>query len=186
MLEDAARADRAGADHVAWDELRVLRGPVEDRLPGVVHVAEVASRALFAVDAGNHLEAQVAELVRRHDHRAERGCKVLPFRGTEADLHLLPLEIARRPIVYDREPPNRALGTHHGRDLELVVALIRPGREGNLVVGSVDRGWVREVEDRQLIPLVRHHWTAEDPSRVANVVLEGVEVAHRGRTRHWR
>src|SRR5437667_7947678 len=126
VLEDAAGADRARADHVAGDELRVRRGPLEDRLPRVVHVAEVAARALFAVDAGDHLQAQVAELVRRHDDGTERSGEVLPFGRAEPDLHLLALKIARGPVVHDREPADGPLRADHRRDLELVVELLRP------------------------------------------------------------
>ena len=35
--------------------------------------------------------------------RPERGGEVLALRRAEADLHLLPLEVARRPVVHDRE-----------------------------------------------------------------------------------
>src|SRR5439155_15974699 len=70
VLEDAAGADGAGADHVARPQLGVPRRVGDDRLPRVVHVAEVAAGALLAVHPRDHLEAQVAELVGGDDEWA--------------------------------------------------------------------------------------------------------------------
>src|SRR5712691_4267138 len=49
VLEDAAGADGARAEDVARGQLGVARGVRHDRLPRVVHVAEVAPRALLPV-----------------------------------------------------------------------------------------------------------------------------------------
>src|SRR5438045_1694168 len=48
VLEDAAGADRARAEDVARDEEGVARGVRDDRLPRVIHLAEIAARALLA------------------------------------------------------------------------------------------------------------------------------------------
>src|SRR5205085_5834643 len=69
VLEDAAGSDRAGADHVSGPQLRVSGRMGEDGLPRPVHVAEVSTRALPAVYARDHLQAQVAQLVRADDDR---------------------------------------------------------------------------------------------------------------------
>src|SRR5215208_2842631 len=84
VLEDAAGADRAGADDVAGAEHRVLRGAGEDRVPTVVEIAEVAARALRAVDAGDHLGRRAVELVGRDDDGAEARREILALRRAEA------------------------------------------------------------------------------------------------------
>src|SRR4051812_10657324 len=99
VLEDAARPDRARAEDVAGPQLRVARRVRDDRVPRVVHVAEVAARELLAIHARDHLQPQVAELVRGDEQRAERGGEVLALRRPEADLHLLALEVAGGPVV---------------------------------------------------------------------------------------
>src|SRR5439155_13544244 len=181
VLEDAAGADGARAEDVARPELRVARGVGDDRVPGVVHVAGVPARALLPVHARDHLQAEVAELVRRDDDRAERGREVLPLRRAETDRHLLALQVARRPVVHHREAADRAVRADHRRDLELVVELLRAFRVRNLVAGPVDRRRVREVEGRDLVPLGGDLAAAGDRARVAHVLLERVEVAYRRR-----
>ena len=66
------------------------------------------ARALFAVHARDHLQREVAELVGRDEHRADARGEVLPLGRAEADLHLGPLEVARRPVVHDREAADLA------------------------------------------------------------------------------
>src|SRR6516164_3024086 len=82
-FEDAAAADRARAEDVAGEKARVERGPVADRLPGVVDVGGRSPRALLAVDAGDHRPGAAVELVDRHDDRAEARREVLPLCGSE-------------------------------------------------------------------------------------------------------
>ena len=154
VLEDAARADGARAEDVAGPQLGVARGVRHDRLPRVVHGAEVAAGTLFPVHARDHLEPEVAQLVRGDDDRADRGGEVLSLRGAEADSHLAALQVACRPVVQDREAADPSLGADHGRDLELVVERLGAVRVRNLVPGPVDRRGVREVERRDLVPLV--------------------------------
>src|SRR5215210_7546627 len=95
VLEDASGSDRAGAEDVSRPQLCVAPRVGDDRLPGVVHVAEIAAGALLAVHAGDHLQAQLPQLVRRDDDRPQRRREVLPLGRPEPDLHLAPLEIAR-------------------------------------------------------------------------------------------
>src|SRR5262249_13142989 len=87
VLEDAAGADRARADHVARPQRGVAPRVLDDRLPRVVHVTEVPPRALLAVNSRDHLQAQVAERVGRDDDRPERRREILPLRRPEADPH---------------------------------------------------------------------------------------------------
>src|SRR6476660_8848635 len=98
VLEDAAGADGAGAKDVARAQLGVAARVRDDCLPRVVHVAEISAGALRAVHAGDHLQAQVAELIRGDDDRPQRRRKVLSLRRPEPDLHLAPLQVARRPV----------------------------------------------------------------------------------------
>src|SRR5881392_2350185 len=144
VLEDAAGPDRARAEYVARPQLGVAPRVRDDRLPRVVHVAEVAARALLAVDARDHFQAQVAELVGSDEQWAERGGEVLALRRAEPDLHLLALEIARGPVVHDREAADRAVRPDHRRHLQLVVESLRALGVGDLLVGPEDRGRVGE------------------------------------------
>src|SRR5205085_1109248 len=141
-LEDAARADGSGAEDVAREEARVPRGVGDDRVPRVVHVAELATRALLAVHARDHRGARAVELVAREDERAEARREVLPFGRAEADPHLGALEVARRPVVHHGEAGDPALGADDRRHLELVVELPRALRVRDLVLGAEDRGRV--------------------------------------------
>src|SRR5712691_4315130 len=96
VLEDAAGADGARSQDVAWPQTGVACRVRDDRIPRVVHVGELAARALFAVDARGHRSRRPVELVRRHDDRAQARGEVLALRQSEAHLHLRALEIARR------------------------------------------------------------------------------------------
>src|SRR5438552_3902970 len=77
MLEDAARADGARAEHVARAQLRVPRGMGDNRLPAVVHVRQVSAGPFLAVHARDHHAARPGELVRCDDDRAEARREVL-------------------------------------------------------------------------------------------------------------
>src|SRR5438105_3132251 len=184
-LEDAAAADGAGTQHVAGEEARVPRGVRDDCGPGVVHDLALTAGALPVFDADDHRRLRAVELVRRHDDPPEAGGEVLPLGGPEAGLQLGPLEIARRPVVHDREAADPALGADDRGHLELVVELLRALRVRNLVLGTEDRGRAREVEDGLPVPLRRHVETAGGAGR-PDVLLEGVEVADRGRVEDRR
>src|SRR5919199_4169893 len=82
-LEDAAGADGSRAEHVAGEQAGVARGVGDDRLPGVVHVAELAARALLPVHACGHRGARAVELVRGDHDGAEARREILPLRGAE-------------------------------------------------------------------------------------------------------
>src|SRR6266536_5454531 len=69
VLEDAARAHGARAEHVAGTEVRVPRRVRDDCFPGVVHVGELAARALLTVHTSEHRPARAVELVRSDDDR---------------------------------------------------------------------------------------------------------------------
>src|SRR5438309_1127204 len=49
VLENAAGPDRPRAEHVAGAQLSIARRVRDDHVPRVVHVAEVSTRALLAV-----------------------------------------------------------------------------------------------------------------------------------------
>src|SRR5436190_19677681 len=185
VLEDAAGAHRARADHVAREEARVEAGLREDPVPAVVQVGEVAPGALLAVDTGDHRPAPAVELVGRDDDRAEARGEVLPLRRAETHAPLAPLELARGPVVHDGEAAYPSTCADDHRDLQLVVELLGPLRIGNLVLRAVDRRRVGEVEDRQLVPL-RRNVSAAKGTGVLDVLLERVEVAHRGRVQDGR
>src|SRR5215207_8266381 len=103
VLEDAAGSDGAGAEDVARPELGVPARLLDDATPRVVEVGEIPARALLAVHAGDHDGRRAVELVRRDDDRAEARREVLALGGAQADLHFLPLEVPRGPVVHDRE-----------------------------------------------------------------------------------
>src|SRR5919199_4117605 len=184
-LEDAAGADGSRAEDLAWVQRRVSRGVRDDRRPRVVHVAELAARALLPVHARDHRGARAVEFVRGDHDGAEARREVLPLRGAEADAHLAPLYVAGRPVVQDGEAGDPALGADDRRHLELVVELARAVGVRDFVLGAEDRGRVGEVEDRLLVPL-RRHVEAAGGARGADVLLEGVEVADGGRVQHGR
>src|ERR1700752_1455222 len=79
-LQDAARADSPRAEHVAGVELGVPGRLLDDRLPGVGHVAELAARALLAVHPRDPRPGRAVELVRRDDDRPEARREVLSLR----------------------------------------------------------------------------------------------------------
>src|SRR5581483_4847553 len=166
-----------GADHVARREHRVARRLREQRIPLVEHRREIAARALLAVDTRDHLAARAVELVRRDEDRPERRREVLAFRRAEPDAHLRPLDVARRPVVHHGEPADLPVRADHRGALELVVELLRSFRVRHRLVVRIDRVRVREVEDRDLVPLGRN-LAAALPSRVRDVLLERHEVAH--------
>jgi hypothetical protein len=60
VLEDAARPDGTGPEHVARKEPRVLGRVRCELLERPVDVPEVPARALLAVHPGGHLEPKVA------------------------------------------------------------------------------------------------------------------------------
>src|SRR5207244_12299769 len=107
---------------------RVPRGLRDDLLPREVHVAELAARALLAVDARDHRGPRAVELVRGDEDRAEARGEVLALRRAEADAHLLALDVPRRPVVHDGETADLALRADPGGHLELVVEPARLGR----------------------------------------------------------
>src|ERR671910_2880460 len=121
VLEDAARAHRARAENVTGHEPGVACGVRDEIVPAPVHVREVAARALFSVDAREHLEAKIAELVWRDDDGTEARREVLAFCRPEPHGHLHLLEVACGPVVHDREAGDTPLGADDYRRLELVI-----------------------------------------------------------------
>ena len=55
-LEQAAGADRAGADHVAGQKRNRLGSARKDVAKGPIHILEIAARSFLAVHAGTHHE----------------------------------------------------------------------------------------------------------------------------------
>src|SRR5580765_8927696 len=97
VLEDAARPDGPGAENVPGPEVGVPCRVRHDRVPRVVHVGQIAARALLTVHTRDHRPARAVELVRSHEQRPDARGEVLPLRRPEPDLHLGPLEIACGP-----------------------------------------------------------------------------------------
>src|SRR5712691_2606178 len=179
-LQDAAGADGARAENVARQEPGVARRVLADRAPRVLHVGRGAPRALLAVHSGDHRAGAAVELVRRDDHRAEAGREVLALGRPQPDLHLGALKITGRPVVHDGEAGDLPLRADHGGELELVVELLGAFRVRDLVVRPVHGRGIGEVEDRDLVPL-RGHVEPAGRAGSPDVLLEGVEVADRGR-----
>ena len=126
------------------------------------------------------------ELVGRDEDRPERRREVLALRRPEPDAHLVPLQVARRPVVQDREAADPALGADHRGALELVVELAasrpgtarpRPARRSPPGSRSRRRG-SRTTPAAPRAPRCR--------AGVRDVLLERHEVAHRRRVQHRR
>src|SRR3954468_15159220 len=180
MLEDAAGPDCPGAENVSRTEVGVPCRVRHDGVPRVMHGRQIPARALLTVHARDHRPARAVELVRGHEHRADARGEILSLRRAEPDFHLGPLQIARGPVVHDREAPDPGVCPDDRCDLELVVELIRIGRSRDLVLRTVDRCRIGEVENRLLVPL-RRNLLAAQRSRRLDVLLEHIEVAYRGR-----
>ena len=71
---------------------------------------ERAARALLAVHARDHRPCGAVELVGGDDDGPEAGGEVLALGRPEADLHLRPLQVARRPVVHDGEAGDLPVG----------------------------------------------------------------------------
>jgi hypothetical protein len=195
-LEDAAGPDGAGADDVAGADARVPARLGDQRPDRVVEVGELAARPLDPVDAGDHrrgrLLARAPQLVGGHEQRTERRGEVLALRGTEPQAHLPPLQVPGRQVVEDRvagDDVERGPGVEIPRvaadddgDLQLVVELLG-GRRVHGLIGAEHGVGVREVEDRQLVP-VRVDRSPAGRHRRGDVLLEGVEVPQGGRPAH--
>src|SRR5207253_11001682 len=123
------------------------------------------------------------QLVEGDELRPERRGEILAFDWAHAELHLAALHISRAPIVHDAKAGDVSLSargiqvatTHadDGGDLELEVELAGAWRNCHIVLGSRDRVWTREVEDRELVPVRLHVEPAALP-RGAHVLLESV------------
>ena len=158
----------------------------DDRVPRVVHVGEVPARAFLAVHARDH---------RRRSRRRTRPAvtstgpmlvaKSLPFAGPSPTASPRRWRSRADQSFMTVKPAILAVWPDDRRDLELVVELVRTGGEGISSSGPVDRRRVREVEDRQLVPLGRHLLAAQGARRL-DVLLERVEVAHRRRVQDRR
>src|SRR5579863_3416924 len=111
QFEQAAGADGAGAEYVASAQAGVARGPGDHLWEAVIDVLEVAAREFFAVDTRQHghiialagpaAGAVGGQLVGRDQPGAERGGEVLALTGSQVELHVLALEVARAPVVHD-------------------------------------------------------------------------------------
>src|SRR3954467_10391148 len=185
MLEDAAGPDCPGAENVSRTEVGVPCRVPHDGVPRVIHVRQIPARALLTVYARDHRPARAVELIRGHEHRADARGEILSLRRAEPDFHLGPLQIARGPVVHDREPRDPGVSPDDRCYLELVVELVRIGRSRDLVLRTVDRCRIGEVEHRLLVPL-RRNLLAAQRSRRLDVLLEHIEVAYRGRVQDGR
>src|SRR5579883_73216 len=135
-----------------------------------MHIPRAAAAPFLAIDARDHGEAiGIRDLVGRDKTRAHDVARVeiLALAGTELALHLLRLLVARRDVVEDRVAEN-VLARLLARDvaaaladvaaeLELEIEQLREGRPLDIRVGADDVEPVRMVEDRPLVPDLRHH-----------------------------
>ena len=151
-LHRAADAGRcAGRDHVA-DFERERRRQVLDLRPAVVdQVARVRVLAQLVVDPGADRErVRIADLVRRHQPRAERAVGVEGLAHRHGRRAALP--VAHRDVVADREARDdlvRAIARHvaaaaadHEGELALVVEPVRDARQ----VDRLRRGPITQVD----------------------------------------
>ena len=97
------------------------------------------------------------------------------------------LKIVKPPIASSARSGGRSDAgvSISGRDLELVVELVRRGRRPDRLVRPADLRDVAEVEDREPEPRLRDLAAAPLPHR-PDVALERVEVADRGRPQDRR
>ena len=143
----------------------------------------------------------VVELVGGDDPRTEGRGEVLALRRAEAHLHLAALDVAGRPVVEDRVPEDVAGGVaraSRSRPSEPATPPITAPTSSSkssrsvcggrtVCAGRDDRVRVREVEGRELVPLVDHVAGAVDRGGDAlDVLLERHEVAHARRARAGR
>jgi hypothetical protein len=183
VLQDAAGAHRPRAEDITRPQHGVAGRLRHDGRPAVVQVAQVAPGSLLAVDPRRHDRVRAVELVGGDEDRAEADGEVFRLGRAEPDPHLLALDIPRRPVVHHREAADLAIGADDRRHLKFVVKLGRAVWIGDLRAGADDRGGVREVEDRERVPLGRHGRAAIGP-RGGDMLLESEEVADRRRPRH--
>ena len=115
-------------EQLARPQHRVPRRVLGELLPRVRELAEVEPRALLAVHARRSRRPR-RELVRRDEHRPDREREVLALRRPEARRALGALEVARRPVVRERDAADRAVRADHRGDAEADVELrrARPG-----------------------------------------------------------
>src|SRR5215207_3822325 len=180
-LEQAAPVDRPAAEHVAGPQARVA-ARVRDHLgPGPVRLARVGPCHLAPVDGRGDLEVEAplgeGQLVDGAQPRPEARGEVLALVGPEPDRHLPGLQVARAPVVEQRERRDLLVGTDDRRDLELEVEHPAALRPAYLLARPDDPGGVGEVEDRRVVPRLGDLAAAQLPAR-AHVALVGEEVAH--------
>ena len=192
----AAAAACPRPEHVAGADPRAPRGVGDEVLERPGHAREPVGADALAVQEDLELEVEPVapsirlELVGGHEPGPEGDGGVLSLRRPEADLHLLELEVARRPVVEDRVGDDvvarlggcqvAAVAADHRGDFELVVEDLAAGRDCDVVVRADEGVGVREVERRRLVParvhLARRLVEAHHP---LDVLLERQEVADR-------
>ena len=117
VLEDAARA-RPCPSRARRRAAAACSAPPARRAPSHEWCMSpsVAARALLAVHARDHRRRRAVELVRRDDDRAEvesRSPCPSPARARRAISRAL--QVARRPVVHEREPADRAVARRSPR-----------------------------------------------------------------------
>src|SRR5712692_5759846 len=110
-FEQAAGADSAGAEYVTGAQAGITRGPGDHLWKTVIDVFEVAARDFLTIDTRQHGHivafARAAattprgEFIGRDQPGAKRGGKVFALAGSQVELHVLALEVARAPVVHD-------------------------------------------------------------------------------------
>src|SRR5271157_5726009 len=132
----------------------------------------------------------VGRLVGAHKLGAERGCEVFPLARAQPDGHLEALQVARAPVVHDRESRDaveRAIGggkvtsrlADHAGQFQLVIERLAVAGTPDVGLVADDAGGAREIEDGHAVPLGHHVEPAVAPA-CRHVLLEGVEVADAG------
>src|SRR5436190_10269784 len=108
-LEQATGPDGSASDEVTRPQAGICGSAGDHRAKRVLRVRPDATARLLPVDGRGHREViaraapRIRQLVGCHEPRAERAREVLALGRTETDRRLLALEVARRPIVEDRE-----------------------------------------------------------------------------------
>src|ERR1700726_4160779 len=99
VLQDAAGAHRARADHVARSKLGVPRRLGQYVRPGVVQVGQIPPGPFLAIDPGRHHRRRAVELVHGDQHGTQAGREVLGLGRAQAYAHLLALDVPCRPVI---------------------------------------------------------------------------------------
>src|SRR5262245_64086504 len=107
----------------------------------------------MAVDTRRQLAVAPVELVERHEARSDREREVLALRRPGPLRALDSLEVARSPVVRDRESRDLAVGSDHRGRAQPEVELARAVRIAHLLLRAEDLPGRPEREERAIAAL---------------------------------